>query len=437
MDWQTKIMTQVLYSILNNFMWISSCVYLLRYYFSRGCISMYYCWFFYAISDWLCHSLKVSVLVVILCITARFAIVALLCHSLNVSVLIVFLCITVGCFVQYLLWSATVSKFQTWLYFCVLLLVVWCNVCFSLPLSWSFSSDCISVYYCWLFSAIFALLCLCLEVSVLIVFLCITAGCLMQCLLCSATVLKFQFWLYFCVLLLVVWCNICFALPLSPVSVLVLFRLLPLLYGAIIALLCHSLKVSVLVVFLCITAGCLVQYSLCSATVSQFQSWLYFCVLLLVAWCNICFALPQSQSFSHDCISVYYCWLFGAIFALLCHSLIVSVMIVFLCITVSCLVQYLLCSAAISQFQSCLYFCLLLLVAWCNICFAPSHLKVSVLIVFLCIIVGCLVQNLLGSATVTKFQSWLYFCVLLLVVWCNICFALPLSQRFNASCISV
>ena len=384
MDWQTKIMTQVLYSILNNSMWISSCVYLLRYYFSRGCISMYYRWFFGAISDLLCHSLKVSVLVVFLCITARFAIVALFCHSLNVSVLIVFLCITVGCLVQYLLCSATVSKFQTCLYFCVLLLVVWCNVCFALPLSQSFRPVCSSAYYCWLLGAIFALLCHCLKVSDLFVFLCITVGCLVQCLLCSATVLKFQFWLYFCVLLLVVWCNICFALPLSwsfssdCISVYYCW-----LFGAMFALLCHCLEISVLIVFLCITAGCLVQYLLCSASVSSFSLG-FISVITAVVWCNNCFSLPQSQSFSPGCISVYYCWLFSAIFALLCHSLTVSVLIVFLCITVSCLVQYLLCSATVSQFQ-----------------------------------------------------SWLYFCVLLLVVWCNICFALPESHSFSLDCISV
>ena len=204
----------------------------------------------------------------------------------------VFLRITVGCLVQYLLCSATVSKVQSWLYFGVLPLAVWCNSCFALPLSQSFNPDCISVSYCWLFGAIFVLLRHSLTVLVLIVFLCITAGCLVQYLIGSVTVSKFQFWLYFCVLLLVL--------------------------DAMFALLCHSLKVTVLIVFMCITAGCLVQYLLCSVTVSKFQSWLYLRVLLLVYWCNFCFA------------------------------------------------------PSISKFQSWLYFCVLLLVVWCNICFAPS-----------------------------------------------------------------
>ena len=293
---------------------------------------------------------------------------------LKVSVLIVFLCIIVGCLVQNLLGSATVTKFQSWLYFCVLLLVVWCNICFALPLSQRFNASCISVYYYWLFGAIFALL---------------------------------RPWLYFSVLLLVVWCNICFALSLSqsfsPDCISVYYCWL---FGATFALLCHSLKVSVLIVFLCITAGCLVQYFLCSVTVSQFQSWLYFCVLLLVVWCNICFALPLSWSFSHDCISVYYCWLFGAIFALLRHSLKVSVLVVFLCITVGCLVQYLLCSVTVSKFQSWLYFCVLLLVAWCNICFA-----------------------------LPLFQSFSPDCIF--VYYCWMLGALLLSQSFCPDCIFV
>ena len=410
--------------------------------FSASCISVYYYWLFGAIF-------------------------ALLCLSLKVSVLFVFLRIAVGCLVQYLLCSGTVSKVQSWLYFGVLPLAVWCNSCFALPLSQSFNPDCISVSYCWFFGAIFALLRHSLTVLVLIVFLCITAGCLVQYLIGSVTVSKFQFWLYFCVLILVAWCNVCFALPQSqsfcPDCISVYYCWL---FGAIFALLRHSikvsvlvvftcitvgllvqfllcsvnLKVSVLVVFLCITVGSLMQYLLCSATVSKFQSWLYFCVLLLVVWCNICFAPSQSQSFSPDCISVYYCWLFGAIFSLFRHSLTVSVMIVFLCITVGCLVQYLLCSATVSKFQSWLYFCVLLLVAWCSICFAlplfqsfsPDCIfvyycwmlgaifallcycpRVSVQIVFLCLTAGCLVQYLLCSVTVSNFLSWLYFCSLI------------------------